>query len=47
VFFPETKGLALEDVDRLFGDKGVVDAIMEQKELDDQYVETYASKVEV
>lgn len=33
-------GLALEDVDKLFGDEGVVEAILNQKQVDEQ-VEEY------
>lgn len=30
-FFPETKGLALEDVDKLFAPEGIMDAVRDQK----------------
>ncbi|GAB7324710.1 hypothetical protein MBLNU13_g08573t1 [Cladosporium sp. NU13] len=37
-FFPETKGLALEDVDKLFAPEGIMDAMRDQKVPD---VETF------
>jgi len=39
LFFPETKGLALEDVDKLFAPDGMLEAILDQKVPDVEEVE--------
>jgi hypothetical protein len=39
LFFPETKGLALEDVDKLFAPDGMLEAILDQKVADIETVE--------
>jgi hypothetical protein len=39
LFFPETKGLALEDVDKLFAPDGMLEAILDQKGPDVEEVE--------
>jgi hypothetical protein len=39
-FFPETKGLELEDVDRLFGGEEVADEVLDDKDVEVVGVET-------